>query len=290
MKKLRIWKIELHPLQILGILLPILGWETGSLVFKIITPKYAEIFLPSIERVLTVDLPALSAFYGTGMWVRGVAGESPQFLAGPSYAAALLVLTEHTMITLGRVLLGTLLGAGLGILLGLAVGWSEKLGALIEAPVLVVRMAPLLALIPLFIIWFGGQEIGRILYVTYAIFVMLFINTINAVRNVKPVYKQFALTLGASKGQMYRTIVFPAIIPELAGGIRVALGSAWAITVAAEYIGAQSGLGRLIILSEYFFYTGRMVVILIIFTILSAVLNITFLKINLRITKWMPRG
>ncbi len=97
-----------------------------------------------------------------------------------------------------------------------------------------------------------------------------------------------ARTLGATRFQVYRTIIMPAIIPGLIGAVRVALGSSWAIVLAAEYLSVQSGLGRLMILSEMFFFTGRMVVVVILFIIYSVILNLAFLLIARRVTRWMP--
>jgi ABC-type nitrate/sulfonate/bicarbonate transport system permease component len=137
-------------------------------------------------------------------------------------------------------------------------------------------------------LWFGGREIGTFLFVLLAIFIILVINTLVAIRNVPPIYEQMARTLGASPIQVYLTILVPAIVPGLIGAGRVALGSSWAIVLAAEYLAIQSGLGRLMILSEMFFYTGRMVVIVILFVIYSVILNLAFLAVARRLTRWVP--
>ena len=117
---------------------------------------------------------------------------------------------------------------------------------------------------------------------------ILFVNTTNAIKNVPLIHKQFAMTLGANRIQLYKTIIIPAIFPEIAGGFRVSLALAWAITLGAEYLGAQSGLGRILILSEYFVYTDRIIVILILFMLFSILLNKIFGKVSNKVTVWMP--
>jgi ABC-type nitrate/sulfonate/bicarbonate transport system permease component len=108
------------------------------------------------------------------------------------------------------------------------------------------------------------------------------------VRNVPPIYDQLALTLGASRWQIFRTVTLPAIVPELVGGIRVVLGLSWAITLAAEYLVVESGLGRIMLLSERFIFMGRMIVVVFLFMLYSMVLNALVLRLTRYLTRWMP--
>ena len=82
-----------------------------------------------------------------------------------------------------------------GVGAGLLLGWNQQLRYLIEGPLLLIRVIPLLALLPLFLAWFGGREIGAIAFIAYATFTMMFINTLEAVRNVDPVVQDYARTL-----------------------------------------------------------------------------------------------
>ena len=77
-------------------------------------------------------------------------------------------------------------------------------------------------------------------------------------------------------------------MPALIGGIRVCLGVAWAIVLAAEYLGAQSGLGRILILSQTFFDTGRMVIIVLLFVGYALLLNRLVTRVLYRATRWVP--
>jgi len=115
---------------------------------------------------------------------------------------------------------------------------------------------------------------------------MIVINTIVAIRNVNPIYINFARTLGSNNMRVFKTVILPAIVPELTGGIKVVIGVSWAITLAAEYLVAQRGLGRIMILAERYLFTGRMIIIIILFMIYSLLLNWLFGKLMNFITRW----
>ena len=91
----------------------------------------------------------------------------------------------------------------------------------------------------MFLSWFGRAHVGSIAFVAFAVFSILFINTIEAIRNVDPIARVLAQTPGASRARVYRTVVVPAVVPELVGGMRVVLGLAWAILLAAEFLAAS---------------------------------------------------
>lgn len=274
-------RLRIHPLQIAGILTFLLAWELAAHYVLATNPARADTILPTIESVLFKSLPELATFYGIGMGDK-YAGATADF------GKAFLVIAYHSGVTIGRLLSGTLLGAVLGIGVGLALSINRHLRALLEPVVLMVRTIPILALIPLFIAWFGGREYGNILYIAFAVFSMLVINTIVAVHNVPPIYRQLAVTLGANNWQIFRTVTLPAIVPELVGGIRVVLGLSWAITLAAEYLVVESGIGRILMLSERFIFMGRMIVVVLLFMLYSMVLNALILRLTRYLTRWMP--
>jgi NitT/TauT family transport system permease protein/taurine transport system permease protein/sulfonate transport system permease protein len=262
----------------MGIIL--VGWEVAAHILKLFTP-YASTILPPLEHIIRVSIPGFAVYYGIGM--PGAYGQESSFLF------AFLVIVYHSAFTFFRVIAGTLLGASLGIMMGLLVFWSLSLGKLLLPPLLFIRTIPNMVFIPLFITWFGGKEIGVLLFMALSVFVFLFVNTIEAVRNVYSIYQNYARTLGANRAQLFRTVIVPAIVPELSGGIRVVLGLAWAMSLAAEYLVTQQGLGRMMILSEQHMYTGRMLIIAFLYIIYSISLNKLYLKISNYFTRWVPR-
>jgi ABC-type nitrate/sulfonate/bicarbonate transport system permease component len=250
-------------------------WEAIAWALKPLTP-FAEVILPPWETVWGTALPSLAL-----LWSGPGAGQ-------PSYWFALRVLAENSAATLGRLLIGTSAGILVGIGLGLLIGWSAPARALLWPSIQLTRPIPTLALIPLFMLWFGGREIGTWLYVGWGAFSMMVVYTVEAVRNVSPVFVEYARTLGASRAGVFRTVICPAIVPALIGGIRVCLGVSWAVVLAAEYLGAQSGLGRILILSQTFFDTGRMVIIVLLFVGYALLLNRLVTSALYRATRWVP--
>jgi ABC-type nitrate/sulfonate/bicarbonate transport system permease component len=198
----------------------------------------------------------------------------------------LQVLLTHSLATISRALGGIVIGVVLGVLLGLFISFLQFLRFLFLPTIQIIRAIPILTLIPLFLLWFGDQEYGVWIYVSFAVFVLIIINTLEAVRNVPKKYSQYAFTIGANRFQLFHTVIFPAIIPRLIGPIRVSLGASWAIVLAAEYLAVTRGLGYLMILSERFFKINRMVVIAILFVSFSMILNKVFVRIARSITHW----
>ena len=122
---------------------------------------------------------------------------------------------------------GSIIGMVAGIAAGILLGWSKILNR-IAGPVLeAIRTIPPLAIIPFFIMWFGPNTKAQLSMLIFYCFVMLVFNTIEAIKNVNPVYAKFAYTLGAKRIRVYRNVILPASVPELIGGVRVIIGVSW---------------------------------------------------------------
>jgi len=152
----------------------------------------------------------------------------------------------HALATLVRVVVSWLIGSFSGIVVGLIMVRSRIIQAILSPIIEGLRPVPPVALIPLIIVWFGIGENGKIFLSSLACFMVLVVNTVVSSRNVYPVYVQAARSLGASETKVYLTVILPAIVPELLSGLRIGLALSFAITVAAEFMGAEYGIGYLI--------------------------------------------
>ena len=251
----------------------VVAWSVAATWVARTSPR-AAILLPSPLDVVRA-VPGLAVFVGPGAE-----------LTLPNAARA---VAENTAASGARLLLGLVIGAVAGIGAGLALGWSRRLRYLIEAPLLAIRVVPLLALLPLFLAWFGGREVGAVSFIAYAVFAILFVSTLEAIRNVDPLTKDYARTLGASPARVYRTVVVPAIVPELTGSVRVVLGVAWAILLAAEFLASQNGIGHILILAQQYAYTDRMILIVLLIMVYTFALDRAFAWGAARLTRWVPR-
>jgi ABC-type nitrate/sulfonate/bicarbonate transport system permease component len=270
-------------LPVIGVLSLAVIWELGSLVIRL-TSDHPDTIWPSLEYVWTDALPGIGAV-GQANSALG----DQQGLA-PGYGAAFEVLWRESLVTIRRVLVGSAIGVVIGVGLGFAVALIPYVRRFLYPPVNVLRTFPLLALTLLFLIWFGGKEVGVYSFIAFGVSTMLFVNTVSAVRNVPVIHVRYARTLGASGPRVFRTVIVPAVMPELMSGLQVALGLAWAMALAAEYLGTQTGLGRLILFFELFQYTGRMVVVVALFVIWALVAYLLLDAIGKRVTRWVPRG
>jgi len=157
------------------------------------------------------------------------------------------ILADYIGDSLFRVLCGYLAAAILGIATGLVLGRSRTLDQIANPIIQMMRPISPLAWLPLAIIWFGVTNAAPIFLIFLASFFPIIVATTNAVRGIPPVFFQAASNFGLSRGAMIRRVVFPAIVPRVLTGLRVALGIAWMVVVAAEMLGVESGLGYLII-------------------------------------------
>ncbi|HEX8172408.1 MAG TPA: ABC transporter permease [Thermoanaerobaculia bacterium] len=149
--------------------------------------------------------------------------------------------------SLFRVACGYLAAVLLGVPAGLALGWWS--GAARAANPLIQMLRPIspLAWMPLAVIWFGVSNLAPIFLIFLASFFPIVVATTNGVRNVPPMYVQAGRNFGLSTTALLTRVVFPAVLPRILVGLRIAFGVAWLVLVAAEMIAVDSGLGYLII-------------------------------------------
>lgn len=156
------------------------------------------------------------------------------------------VLFTHIFDSMYRVLLAVGAAAVLGVPLGLAMGWSARFRSVVDPLLEFIRPIPPLAWIPLSILWFGLGD-AQIVYIIYlAAFFPVVLNSMAGARDVDPYLVRAGLSLGANRGELFRTVVLPAALPQIFTGMRIGLGIGWMALVAGELVAAPSGLGYLI--------------------------------------------
>jgi sulfonate transport system permease protein len=221
-------------------------------------------------------------------WQGGLGVPSVAEGARRSYEAAGLSLLSNSLDTIMRLVAGLAAGGGLGLSLGLAMSWSRWTRRIVDLPVQFLRTLPLLAMVPLFQVWFGTAFLGEVLFVAYGIGVIVFAGTVNAVRNVPQIFIDNARTLGASRIALYRTIILPAILPEMRSTVLLSLGAGWGAVLGAEYLGAQSGLGYIIVYAQQFAYLDRMFLVALLFILYTSVSYWGISRLTARMLVWAP--
>ena len=157
------------------------------------------------------------------------------------------LLLKYTVASLFRVTWGYFLAVLLGIPIGLFLGWHRRMGVALNPLVQILRPISALAWIPLSILWFGVGDLSAVFLIFIASFLPLVVSSMNAVRHIDPVYLNAGRNFGLSQVQIVYRVIYPAVMPQLIVGLRIALGISWLVVVAAEMIAVNSGLGFLII-------------------------------------------
>ena len=189
---------------------------------------------------------------------------------------------------LGKAFLGEQSCGFFGIGGGLAVAWSPTLRRAAYLPLSVFRMIPLLAMIPLFQFWIGANGASVVAFVAVGTGAVFLVGTINAVANVPNRYAEYARTLGASRREIYVRVVIPAILPELFSTVMLTLGLAWSAVIAGEYVGIDSGLGRILIFAQFMSQTGRMALVALLLLFYASLSYFLCDRISRRLLAWMP--
>lgn len=156
-------------------------------------------------------------------------------------------LATHFQVSLLRFLTGYLTASVAGIVLGLILGYYGKVWAFIDPVVQVLRPVSPIAWFPFIVLWFGIGDLPAVVIIFIAAFYPVLLSTISGVRKVDPMYLKVAQNFGIKQPHLLTKIIFPAAFPLIINGLYMALGSAWVFLVAGEMVGAQSGLGYLII-------------------------------------------
>ena len=183
------------------------------------------------------------------------------------------VLFTHIVDSLKRVLLAVGSAALLGVPLGLAMGWSIRFRDAVDPLIEFIRPIPPLAWIPLSILWFGIGDLQIVYIIFLAAFFPVVLNSMAGARDVDMYLVRAGLSLGARPGELFRTVVLPAALPQIFTGIRIGLGIGWMALVAGELVAAPSGLGYMINNARTLFRSDYILLGMVLIGVLGLVLD-----------------
>jgi NitT/TauT family transport system permease protein len=199
-------------------------------------------------------LPALTAALFLGAWHFGVVFSHTRIFPSPMDVARGLrelvhkgVLWPYMRGSLYRAGVGFVLATTLGVPIGILLGWYKLPAISVNPLIQMLRPISPLAWMPLAVIWFGVSDLAPIFLIFLGAFFPIVVATMNSVRNVPPMYLHAGRNFGLTPAALLGRVILPAILPEVLGGLRIALGIAWLVLVAAEMVAVDSGLGYLII-------------------------------------------
>jgi NitT/TauT family transport system permease protein len=214
---------------------------------------------------------------------------APLFLPTPTSVAsaigALLVagrLLPDIFASLNRILLSFLLSLVVAVPLGIALGVSKRFEAFTEPLIAFIRYIPPSAFIPLAIIWFGIGESEKIVILFLGVAPYLALLIADVVINTRRELIDVALTLGATQKNIITKVIFPNAMPGIWDSFRIMMGAAWTYVIIAEIVGASSGLGYLMTISQRFLRTDDIFAVIVIIGFLGLATDY-FFKITYKI-------
>jgi len=157
------------------------------------------------------------------------------------------ILVEHLVASLNRFIIGYGSGAIAGIILGLILGRYFIMFKLCDTLIQIIRPISPVAWFPLAVLWFGIGDAPAIFIIILATFFPVLLSTISGVGHVDPLLLKVSKNFGASEFKTLFSVIIPASFPHIVMGLNIAMGTAWIHLVAGEMLGAQSGLGYLIV-------------------------------------------
>jgi sulfonate transport system permease protein len=217
-------------------------------------------------------------------------------LAAPSAVIATLIgmirsgeLPSNLIVSFGRVASGLAIGVSLGVGLGLVAGLSRQGEALLDPLMQIKRTIPVVALAPLFIVWFGIGETPKIALIAFATLFPVYLNLYNGIRGVDKKLVEGALSFGLNQRQLIIHVILPGALPSLLVGLRYALSIAIVLLVIAEQINASAGLGFLINNARDFMRTDIIVVCLMVYALLGLSADLLIRIVEARTLAWRPK-
>ncbi|HAA90518.1 MAG: Binding-protein-dependent transport systems inner membrane component [Thermoanaerobacterales bacterium 50_218] len=222
---------------------------------------------------------------------------SPLFLPSPSAVVLELVdlyreglLIKYTWDSVYRVTVGFLLAAVTAVPLGLVLGRSRIVEAITQPFIEFVRYLPVVALVPLTILYLGIGDIQKVAVIFLGTFFQLVLMIADVSASVPRDFIRASATLGANTYQVYRYVIIPCSLPGIMDNLRITIGWAWTYLVVAELVAANSGLGFMILRSQRFLQTDRIFAGLLIIGLLGVLTDWLFRKLTKLVVPWSEKA
>ena len=170
--------------------------------------------------------------------------------------------------------------------LGILIGWYRPLAQYLSPVLELFRNTAALALLPVFVLILGIGETSKVALVTYACIFPILLNTISGVRTVDPLLIKSARSLGLPAYRLFQKVILPAALPTIFTGIRLSAASSILVLIAAEMVGARSGLGYLIMASQLNFQIPQMYAGILTIALVGLVFNYVLVLLERRFSRW----
>jgi taurine transport system permease protein len=260
-------------------------------------PKTSSFATPgegSSTAISVLTMVALAALWWLASHLRWV---PPLFLPTPETVAARLYesalgqladapLAENFGWSMFRVFSAFVAACATAIPIGVAMGASRIARGIFDPPIEFYRPLPPLAYLPLIVIWFGIDELSKVLLIYLACFAPLAMSARAGVRSVPQEQIHAAYSMGASKWQVIRHVIVPASMPEILTSMRIAIGFGWTTLVAAEMVAATKGLGQMVLNASNFLRTDIVIMGIIVIGAVAYLFDLLMRYVEKLVVPW----
>lgn len=195
-------------------------------------------------------------------------------------------LWSDFLASLSRIFKGFAIAAIAGVGIALLVSRFGALAFFLEPIIEILRPIPPLAFLPMLVLWFGIGEMSKVSFIAYSAFFPIFTASEDGIRQVDKVLIRAARSLGATHSQIFRHVVLPAALPGVFTGLRLGIALSFFVIVAAEFLGANSGIGYLINNARIYFMVSQMLCGAVIIGCCGYLINLAFKAIEKRLLAW----
>jgi NitT/TauT family transport system permease protein len=237
----------------------------------------------ALLAVLLLAWQFLPPLLGTPAYVMPVLSDVITALIDPT---AFPRYVENGIATMTEVLLGLAIGVGLGLTLAITLAQLPRVYAIVFPYIVAIESIPKVAVAPLFVIWFGFGLPSKVIVVVLLAFFPVLVNTIHGLRSVDRDQIDLFRVNGASGLQMRLRLMIPSALPQIFSGLELAVASAMIGAIVAEFVGAQKGLGVLILQAQGRMETPAVFALLIILSGLGILLNLIVRTVRRLVVTW----
>lgn len=256
----------------IGLIVPALiiaAWQ-GVAMAGWVNPQVLPSPLAVVERWIAYLLP-VAPYDGTGSKLAWM------------FSGELIIDSIGSMY---RVIVGFLIGAGLALPIGLAMGASKRVYAWLNPLFQLLRPIPPIAYIPLSILWFGLGNPPAVFLIVLGAFFPVLMNTIAGVRQVDSIYLRAARNLGASQRTMFLRVILPAAVPYILAGVRIGIGTAFIVVIVSEMIAVNNGLGFRILEAREYFWSDKIIAGMITIGLWGLAIDVGMNRLNNHLLRW----
>ena len=244
-----------------------------------------------ISTITVVVLLALWWLASHLRWVPPLFLPTPEVVFERLYESAAGQLTdaplaEHFGWSMFRVFTAFIAACLTAIPIGVAMGVSRVMRGIFDPPIEFYRPLPPLAYLPLIVIWFGIDELSKILLIYLACFAPLAMSARAGVRSVSQEQIHAAYSMGATKRQVIFHVIVPAAMPEILTAMRIAIGFGWTTLVAAEMVAANKGLGQMVLNASNFLRTDIVIMGIIVIGVVAYLFDLLMRYVERVVVPW----